>query len=99
MPDVHAGPPGRAMTLHISFGLTFAAACLAYHLSCGAGEFSTAVAASFLGSCPLATLCTGSHCNHHRLAVRIVPGVVGLLFRSHPIADAGGKKHSCDPPD
>ena len=22
MPDVHAGPPGRAMTLHISFGLT-----------------------------------------------------------------------------
>jgi cytochrome b561 len=22
MPDVHAGPPGKAMTLHISFGLT-----------------------------------------------------------------------------
>ena len=25
MPDVHAGPPGRAMTLHMSFGLTILA--------------------------------------------------------------------------
>ncbi len=25
MPDVHAGPPGRAMTLHISLGLTILA--------------------------------------------------------------------------
>lgn len=29
MPDVHAGPPGRAMTLHISFGLTILALILA----------------------------------------------------------------------
>jgi cytochrome b561 len=28
MPDVHAGPPGRAMTLHISFGLTILALIL-----------------------------------------------------------------------
>jgi cytochrome b561 len=28
MPDVHAGPPGRAMTLHISFGLTILAVIL-----------------------------------------------------------------------
>ena len=28
MPDVHAGPPGKAMTLHISFGLTILAVIL-----------------------------------------------------------------------
>ena len=28
MPDVHAGPPGKAMTLHISFGLTILALIL-----------------------------------------------------------------------
>lgn len=28
MPDVHAGPPGRAMTTHISFGLTILALIL-----------------------------------------------------------------------
>jgi cytochrome b561 len=28
MPDVHAGPPGRGMTLHISFGLTILALIL-----------------------------------------------------------------------
>jgi cytochrome b561 len=28
MPDVHAGPPGRAITLHISFGVTILAVIL-----------------------------------------------------------------------
>src|SRR5665213_867569 len=31
MPDVHGGPPGRAMTLHISFGISILALiCLLY---------------------------------------------------------------------
>lgn len=104
MPDVHAGPPGRAMTLHISFGLTILMLILVrllWRITHPVAPESSLPPWQRVssGSCPLAALSTGSRYNYLGLAVRIVSRMVGVLFPSHPIADAGGKKPSGDPPD
>ena len=77
----------------------FVAACLAYHPSGGAREFATTMAASFLRSGALAALCIGSRYDRYGLAIRIVPGLVDLLFQSRSTTDVSDKKRGRDPSD
>jgi hypothetical protein len=94
MPDVHGGPPGRAMTFHISFGITILALTVlrfVWRLSHprGTRKFVASVAESFIGGGTLASVRSRPCYDHDRLAVRLVPRLVSFLFLSPSIAYAG----------
>ena len=95
MPDLHRGTkPGAPMTFHISFGITILVLIVlrfAWRLAHPVAPESSLPPWQRLtfGSGALAALRAGAGDDHHRLAVRLVSRLVGVVLLSCAAADAG----------